>query len=175
MEREFSLLSVCPKRQTFSSTAQKHNAALYQYSHAANGTNSQHVAAALSQNGFHTLLKLGQQHSRHKCLYCSAETAAVYTDRSPAAQHCRADCKGNGDGLVFRCGGRVDVLQQAIGRLSGVLYQVQERLEIAPIQCIRFALYPSVLPIKVHRTEHCTVAAGFPQFRNQSRFSTFDS
>ena len=57
-------------------------------------------------------------------------------------------------------------MQQAIGRLSGVLYQVQERLEIAPIQCIRFALCPSVLPIKVHRTKHCTVAAGFPQFRN---------
>lgn len=88
MEREFSLLSVCPERQTFSSSAQKHNAALYQYSHAANGTNSQHVAAALSQNRFHTLLKLGQQHSRHKRLYCSAKATAVYTDRSPAAQHC---------------------------------------------------------------------------------------
>ncbi len=86
------------------------------------------MAAALSQNGFHTLLKLGQQHSRHKCLYCSAETAAVYTDRSPAAQHCRADCKGNGDGLVFRCGGRVDVLQQAYqfalkGKLSATLHK----------------------------------------------------
>ena len=32
------------------------------------------MAAALSQNGFHALLKLGQQHSRHKCLYCSAKT-----------------------------------------------------------------------------------------------------
>ena len=58
------------------------------------------MAAALSDGAVNSRLEAVEHIKGHKCLNCTCETAAVYTERAAAVQKNVAQGKGYADSLV---------------------------------------------------------------------------
>ena len=117
------------------------------------------MAAALTEDGFHAGLELGQHLNGHKGLHRTGEAAAVDADCTLAAQQML--CGGDGDAhllmLLVACGD--DVLQVLPAAAARLVHEAEEGVEVVVAESSHLLCHPVVVGVDMEGAEDGPVAA----------------